>query len=235
MGARFIVVLGVDGGGVEIHPMKDWLRAHPEHVPPGQNPNGSTSRQLLSGLRKQGWSFQESASEVRLFPPGTLVSDQEVESALGPPQAGGDAPEELEDAAFQFEAQLRDFIAQNLPRIDVQGQRLRLFQDEAGRDGIEYPTPVGPIDVLAVDTDGGLHVFELKRGRTPDHVIGQLARYMGCLKSRYGATRAIHGVIVAREITESLRYAITVMPNVRLFEYEMQFTLRSAERLRGDS
>lgn len=233
--ARFIVVLGVGGGGVEVHPMKDWLRAHPEHLPPGQTPSDNSSRQLLRGLRKQGWSFQETQSEVRLFPPGTQISEQDVESALGAPASENDIAEELEDAAFQFEAQLRDFIAQNLPRIDIQGQRLRLFEDETGRDGVEYPTAVGPIDVLAVDPTGGLHVFELKRGRTPDHAIGQLTRYMGCLKRKYGAERAIHGVIVAREITESLRYAIAVVPNVRLYEYEVRFSLRSADNMRGDS
>lgn len=233
--ARFIVILGVEGGGVEVHPMKDWLRDHPEHIPPGQHPTDSTSRQLLSGLRKRGWSFQETPSEVRLFPPGAEISEQDVESALGVPEGQSDVAEELEDAAFQFEAQLRDFIAQNLSRIEIQGLRLRLFKDDAGRDGIEYPTPVGPIDILAEDTDGGLYVFELKRGRTPDHVMGQVTRYMGCLKAKYGGKRMVHGVIVAREITESLRYAITVVPNIRLYEYEVHFSLRSAEQLRSNS
>lgn len=229
--ARFIVVLGAEGGGVSVHPMKEWLRAHPEYIPPGQDPTAFTSRQLLGGLRKQGWSFQETGDEVRLFPPNTKLSDSEVESALGAPQALDDESDEVQEAAFQFEAQLRDFIAQNLPRIDVQGSRLQLFVDEQGRDGVEYPTPVGPIDVLAVDPTGGLYVFELKRGRTPDHAIGQLMRYMGCLKSRFKGQRAIHGVIVAREITDNLRYAITVVPNVRLFEYEIQFSLKSVGEL----
>ncbi|MBK8285915.1 MAG: DUF91 domain-containing protein [Ahniella sp.] len=229
--ARFIVVLGADGGGVEVHPMKDWLRNNPMHVPPGQNPSESTSRQLLSGLRKQGWSFQETSTEVRLFPPNSRLSDQDVSSALGVSVEQGESAEELEEAVFQFEAQLRDFIAQNLSRIEVPGLRLRLFHDDAGRNGIEYPTPVGPIDVLAEDQDGHLYVFELKRGRTPDHVIGQLMRYMGCLKAVYGGKRSVHGVIVAREITSGLRYAATVVPNVRLYEYEIQFSLRGAGHL----
>lgn len=30
---RFNVVIPRDDGGVEIYPMKEWLRQHPEHAP----------------------------------------------------------------------------------------------------------------------------------------------------------------------------------------------------------
>lgn len=147
---------------------------------------------------------------------------------------GEDIEEQAEEAAFRFEVQLRDFIAQNLSAIDIHGQRLRLYADEVGRNGIEYPTPVGPIDILAVDPAGAFYVFELKRARSPDHAIGQLTRYMGCLRKKFGPERGVNGIVVAREITESLRYAIAVIPNVSLFEYEVQFKLKRAENLSVD-
>lgn len=135
--------------------------------------------------------------------------------------------EEAEEAAFRFEVQLRDFIAQNLTAIDLHGPRLRLYVDEEGRSGVEYPTPVGPIDILAIDSNGALYVFELKRARSPDHAIGQLTRHMGTLRRKFGLERSINGVIVAREITQNLRYAIAVIPNVSLFEYEVQFKTKA--------
>src|SRR5208337_498229 len=52
-----------------------------------------------------------------------------------------------------------------------------------GRSGIEFPTAVGPIDILAIDASGDFFVFELKRARSPDHAIGQPTRYM---PSRWG-------------------------------------------------
>ncbi len=130
--------------------------------------------------------------------------------------------------AFGLEYQLRDFLAQNLPSVDIDGSRLTLFVDVTGRDGIEYPTAVGPIDILAKDEAGGFVVFELKRARTADKALGQLARYMGWVKHTIGRDATVRGVIVAREIDARIRYGASVIPGVSLFEYAVQFTLQRA-------
>jgi RecB family endonuclease NucS len=127
---------------------------------------------------------------------------------------------------------LRDFIAQNISTIDIKGKRLRLYVDPTGRDGIEFPTAVGPIDILAVDDSGAFFVFELKRGRSPDHAIGQLTRYMGWVRQTIGKDREVNGVVVAKEISDGLRYAVSVVPNVTLFEYEIEFHLKPAHEFR---
>ena len=41
----------------------------------------------------------------------------------------------------------------------------------------------------------------------------------------------MNGVIVAKEISDSLRYAVSVVPNVSLFEYEVSFSLRPAHEI----
>jgi len=123
---RFNVVLSKENGGVEIYPMKEWLRQHPEHIPTGLDPTFSTSHQLRNALKKRGWSVQETANEVRLFLPGTLTSQGGINGVLGP----GDSQEEEEEspeASFALEYQLRDFIAQNLNAISIEGRRLRLY------------------------------------------------------------------------------------------------------------
>jgi endonuclease len=170
------------------------------------------------------WSAEETPSEVRLFPPG----------AVDPTIDGDDEPDETEtsEATFGLEFQRRDFIAQNISTIDVKGRKLRLYVDPAGRNGIEFPTAAGPVDILAVDDSGAFFVFELKRARSPDHAIGQVARYMGCVRHTIGKDREVHGVIVAKDISDTLRYAASVVSNLSLFEYQVKFHLKSAQEIR---
>lgn len=230
---RFNVVTPKDDGGVELHPMKEWLRQHPEHIPTGLDATQSTSHMLRNGLKKCGWIVQESPTEVRLLMPGNSVLAAGIQDILGTVDEVEDDNEEAEtaEAAFGLEYQLRDFIAQNLEAIPVEGRKLKLYVDPTGRDGVEYPTAVGPIDILAIDDSGNFVVFELKRARSPDHTIGQLSRYMGWVKRTIGAGKGVNGVIVARVISGNLRYAIGVIPNVSLFEYQVSFQLKPAHDL----
>ena len=103
--------------------------------------------------------------------------------------------------------------------------------EETGRDGIEYPSAVGPIDILAVDDEGAFFVFELKRANSPDRALGQVARYMGWVKQTIGKGKNVYGVIVAKAISENLKFARTVVPDVYLFEYQVSFTLNQAHEL----
>lgn len=167
--------------------------------------------------------MEQTPAEVILVPPGDILSirdmerveDAEVEEIQVP-----DAP------AFSLEYQLRDFIASNIETIDLNGMRLKVYIDPTGRDGVEYPSAVGPIDILAVDGKGSFYVFELKRGRTPDYVLGQLARYMGWVKSTIGKGASVKGVIVSKVISENLKYARLVSENIFLYEYEISFSLK---------
>jgi len=227
---RFNVVVPKEDSGVELYAMKQWLRRHPQHVPSGLDATLSTSHQLRNGLRRLGWAVQETSTEVRLTPPGINASEAVVGAVLGGETYAEEA--EAEEASFGLEFQLRDFVAQNIGAIDVGGKRLRLYVDPTGRDGIEFPTAVGPIDILAVDESGGFFVFELKRARSPDHAIGQLTRYMGWVQQTIGKGKAVTGGIVAREINDNLRYAVSVVPNVKLFEYEIEFHLKPAHEIK---
>jgi hypothetical protein len=220
---RFNVVIAKDDGGVEIYPMKEWLRQHPDRIPAGLDPTTSTSHELRNGLKKMGWSVQDTDNEVRLIMPGAANVETNVNAVLGDEEPDNDAQPE---AAFGLEYQLRDFLAQNLSAVRVEGRKLHLYVDPTGRDGVEYQTAVGPIDILATDETGAFVVFELKRARTPDHAIGQLSRYMGWVKQTIGKGGIVRGVIVARTISDNLRYSVGVIPDVSLFEYEVSFQLR---------
>ena len=219
---RFYVVLNSEGNQRQM--MKPWLRDHPEELPEDWDypMSRKTSHQLRDALKKKGWVVQETPSDVLLTPPGVTLQ--------GPlPEHEEDEDEDLPEAEFTLEYQLRDFLAQNLEVISVQGKKLSVYVDATDRDGVEYPTDVGPIDILAVDETGAFVVFELKRARSPDRAIGQLSRYMGWVKHTIGKDQQVRGVIVAKTISQNLRYAATVVPDVSLFEYEVRFTLNAIE------
>lgn len=223
---RFNVVIPREDGGVQLYAMKEWLRQHPDQIPEGLDATISTSQQLRNGLRRMGWSVQETANEVRLLPPGVENLESTIDAVLG--EEGELEGTDEYGASFALEYQLRDFIAQNLGAMPVEGKRLRLYVDPTGRDGVEYPTAVGPIDILAVDDSGAFVVFELKRARTPDHAIGQLTRYMGWVAHTIGKGGQVRGVIVAKTISDNLRFSIAVVQNVSLCEYEVKFELKPA-------
>jgi len=224
---RHIVVIPNEDGGVQVHPLKEWLRQHPDENPTGIDPSSSTSHQLRNAMRRAGWTMQETPSEVRLIKPGQAATSELVQEILG----SGEADDERPEMGFSLERQLQEFLASNLSAISVNGQRLSVYADAAGRDGIEYPSAVGPMDILAVDEKGALYVFELKRANSADKAIGQVARYMGWVRQTIGKDHDVFGVIVAKTISENLRYAASVVAGVFLFEYEVEFHLRPAHEI----
>lgn len=127
--------------------------------------------------------------------------------------------------SFALEKHLQDFLVRNISNIQIAGQNLELYRDKNGRDGREYPTAVGPIDILAVDSDGNFVVLELKVGQGPDRALGQILRYMGWVKQELAGDKNVSGIIVANTIDQRLIYATTVTPNIRLFEYNISFSL----------
>jgi endonuclease len=225
---RHNVVIPRDDGGIEVFPLKEWLRLHPD-VLPDLDPTDSTSHQLRNALRRRGWTLEESPNEVRLIRPGTEGKSNNISEILGAPfvedSVDGSSP------SFALEYQLRDFLAANIGTIPVGGHRLRLFVDATGREGIEFPTAIGPIDILATDEKGSLFVFELKRANSTDRAIGQLARYMGWVRRTIGRESEVYGVLVAKSISENLRYAVVAVPNVFLYEYKVEFHLQAAHEL----
>ncbi len=226
---RFLVAIPTtDGGGVEVHPMKEWLRQNPSEVPPGSHPTTDTSHRLRDALRKAGWVVQENEHEVRLVRTTDSSTLSQISQVLGDESEDGEDTDDAGDPSFGLEYQLRDFLAQNIERFPIDGTTLKLYVDPTGRDGVEYPTDVGPIDILAVDPMDNFVVFELKRARVADRAVGQLARYMGWVKHTIGRDRNVKGVIVAKTIDKRLRYAATVVPCVTLLEYTVEFHLHPA-------
>jgi len=232
------------GGKTTNVAVRDWiLRKYP-----GTNPNTISCQIIVSTVNhpsrihypenrkprkaegQYDFLFRPATGELEWYDPAKHGNWEIAESEsgklivreLGDKEA--DTAEEAETGnSFAAESHLRDFLANNLAVIE---EGLQLYVDEAGRVGVEYRTMVGRIDILAVDRNQALLVVELKVERGPDAVCGQLMRYMSWVKRHVANGKAVRGLIIARHISDRIRYAIADFPNVSAREYDLNITLR---------
>ena len=166
--------------------------------------------------------------------PGTVSSlaqyGPEIEEHLG------ESPELPVEKAissdFAFERQLKEFLVANWARTEL-GASLDIFEDEATGQAVEYRAGnIGIIDILAVSKDKKrLVVVELKRGRASDEVVGQILRYMGYAQSHLAINgESVEGIIIGSGFDEKLRMALVPVPSIRMYTYEVQFSLSAAPR-----
>jgi hypothetical protein len=146
---------------------------------------------------------------------------EDEEAPAEPSSAGGE---------FAYETDLRNYLAKNLNKLEP---GLRVYEDE-GITGVEFPVGGRFIDILAIDAKGSLVVIELKVSRGYDRVVGQLMRYVAWIKKNLAEpSQEVRGVIVAREISEDLLLACSMIPDVELFEYELSLSLKRVAESRA--
>ena len=67
--------------------------------------------------------------------------------------------------------------------------------------------------------------------RGPDAVCGQLLRSKGRAKRRLARGRRVRGLIIARHISDRIRYALADVEDVCLKEYAPSITLKDVQPL----
>ncbi len=127
-----------------------------------------------------------------------------------------------------LERQVEDFIAANLHLVEP---GLRLFVDDNGRDGRQYPTDVGPIDLLCVRPNGDFLVQELKKQRVSDSVVGQLSRYLGWVMEELAGSQKVFGLILSHEKDKNLTYAVKSNPNISIRYYRIKIDFLREDEL----
>ena len=68
-------------------------------------------------------------------------------------------------------------------------------------------------------------VFELKRGRPSDAVVGQTSRYLTWVAQEHRRDRT-HGAIIARQSDRKLLYAVKANPRLSLWEFDSDLHVR---------
>lgn len=130
--------------------------------------------------------------------------------------------------------ELRQFRRMMIDEKTLEDNIEKNFEDFGKRIGInllfegrQYPTTVGPIDLLGKDKKTGQYVvIELKRGRSADKVFGQLSRYMGWVKKNLSNGDDVVGVIVGSKIDDKLRSARDAHhTTVHLVEFESKMSV----------
>ena len=124
-----------------------------------------------------------------------------------------------------MERQLEDFIIDNWNETEL-GKKYDLIYEEGDLKSRQYNTAIGKIDILAKEkSDANSYVvIELKRNQTSDETIGQITRYMGWVKENIPDSK-VKGIIIAGKYDERVRYAITMVPDIDVFLYQVDFKL----------
>ncbi len=147
--------------------------------------------------------------------------DPVISTAISEPPA-----EPTDQNAFVLEKYLEDFIVSNFDMI-FKG-KMHIYEGADGVDGQQYPTDIGPIDILAIEPESrSFVVIELKKGRPSDQVVGQILRYTGWVKRKLCKDgQVVKGLVICRDPDPKLTYALDMTSNIDVRYYSVSFKLR---------
>ncbi len=142
------------------------------------------------------------------------------------PTSPSDPNQPSTENSFALEKHLEEFLVSNWKNIDL-GQEYDIYDGGDGLVGQQLQTDTGPLDILAISKDKRrLLVVELKKGRAADAVVGQVLRYMGYVKEELAeADQTVLGVIIARDDDTRLQRALSMVPSVSFYRYQVSFRL----------
>jgi hypothetical protein len=138
---------------------------------------------------------------------------------------GDNGDTQLASSEFAYESHLRDYLSNNLEKIEP---GLRLYRDEEDQNitGVEFDAGGKRIDLLAIDKDEKFVVIELKVSKGYERCLGQLLRYKGWVRQNLADGQKVRGIIIAKEIGEDVKLAVSETPDIALFEYDLKVDLR---------
>jgi endonuclease len=218
---RHNIVFKKQDGGIEIQPMKQWLRQNPQYIPEGYEAD-DTSHELRRALKGSGWRLKEKQDEVLLIKPSEDGDLSYAEEFLGTntdenTNLDEDKIYEAEELTFGLERDLQKALRANIEQLEI-GLKIT---DE----GTELSTEAGRIDITATDKEGNLVVIELKAGTASPEVIAQVLAYMTALAE--SRNKAVRGILVAGDFHKKVIMAARSIPNVILKKYSFQFSFSS--------
>lgn len=138
-----------------------------------------------------------------------------------------EVPEYAAQINVKMEQDLEDFLACNLNLVE---DGLELYTETEGRDGRQYPTDVGTIDLLCKNGEDFV-VLELKKGRGSDAVVGQTSRYIGWIKENLSENQHVRGIIIVHDYEPKLKYAVLAHDNLQLKYYQIEIKFISEQEV----
>jgi restriction system protein len=87
-------------------------------------------------------------------------------------------------------------------------------------------TPRNTIDLLGYRADAReWWVFELKKGRSSDAVVGQVGRYMTWVLDQAKANQSVKGAIIVGRVDENLKASVRSNDKLTLWQYDQQLAV----------
>lgn len=125
-----------------------------------------------------------------------------------------------------FEAVVREHVLE-----EILEQNIELVEPGMCLVSRQLQTEVGRIDLFARDKGGRYTIIELKKGKSSDHVFGQISRYMGWCKKTKSGRAGVRGIIIGRSIDEKLWAAVDAHDSqVDLKVYDIRMRIDKARR-----
>jgi tetratricopeptide (TPR) repeat protein len=138
--------------------------------------------------------------------------------------------EEFENREISYNISKEKYLEEEICRLINAGLifdgELEILNERNLHYGQQFPTEVGRIDILCKNkkTDS-LVVFEIKKDKSADIVIGQISRYMGFVKKKIAKPdQSVEGIIITYEKDRKLEYAVSIHDNIRVFTYAVNIS-----------
>jgi RecB family endonuclease NucS len=214
---RHYVVVKTADGPPEKHPMKQWLRNHPD-ILTEMDPDHTTSHELRRALKSKGWTLEETPDQILLVRPDVtdiediLKADQESPTVNDEEQV-----EQAQEITFGLERDLQAALRAHIEQLEP---GLHIIDN-----GKERVTDAGRIDITAIDPMGNIVVIELKAGTAQPEAVAQVLAYMGAVGGRENAQ--VRGILVAGDFHKRVVLASRAIPTLRLKKYSFQFAFES--------
>ena len=136
---------------------------------------------------------------------------------------------------FVKEQHLQQYLVNHWRQMNL-SEQWEIYSDADDPEaGVEFSTGIGRPDILLTHTsDARICILELKKGSTSDRAVGQLLRYLGWVRDHLedlegvSADADVEGRLIVSEPSEKLEYAISVVPELTLYEYDMEVTLNQS-------
>jgi RecB family endonuclease NucS len=161
--------------------------------------------------KKGSSSSKQSRSKSSLLADPADSSARLEELELSEPAAGGAA----EPGLTPDPQQVRDLLAED-PSLLEKG--LTLVGDAGASGGVDYPTDVGNIDLLARDGSGALVVVMVAKGDSSSDVVAEILQRIGWVRKHVAKTReGVRGVVIMQQAPDNLSYAAAAVSDTVSF------------------
>jgi hypothetical protein len=156
-------------------------------------------------------------------------ASEKIVALLGDASAAASAPATEHLPSHALEREIEEYLWRRWEKTPFARMGIELCSpDKHGYAGRQLVTPVSAIDLVGFKpADRAWWVFELKKGRPGDKVVGQVSRYRGWLEAqRRPRLEKVRGAIIAGDVDMKLRYAASgACIDLWTYDAAMEFTL----------